>query len=315
MGDYNLIGTETLFAKIEEQLSSYTNNGLLDTSTFYAEIQLIINKLGIAAYELVDSVVTLQNYKTALPCNFYLLDSAWLCDNNPPITFSALQSNFVMYTQTEKETICQKDNCSYSNSKAVRDATTNGVIIQSTPCNNNNENILEKVTIKDYVQTGREIMSWNRPILMTLRNKKTLGSPVCAPTCKNLFAKSPYEITINQQGLNKYLHSTLEQPVIFLKYYAYPEDPETGLPLIPDVQIIQRAIEFHLMHYFFYMTWLNGNDVNIERKVQDLEIKKDKYLTEALNYTKIPSFNKSVEMARNVRRRFAAYEILNSRHL
>ena len=146
--------------------------------------------------------------------------------------------------------------------------------------------------------------------MMKLKNRKTANTDVCTKDCKNLFAKSIDEISITQQGFNKFIHSTLEKPIIYLKYYAYPEDPETGLPLIPEDPIIQRAIEYHLMYYFFYMTWLDGTDVNIERKVQDLQLKRDQYLTEAINYSKMPSFAKTIEMSRKVRKRFAAYELI-----
>ena len=45
--DYNLVPTDQLFAKIEDQLNSYATNGLLDTGRFFSEVKLIINKLGI----------------------------------------------------------------------------------------------------------------------------------------------------------------------------------------------------------------------------------------------------------------------------
>lgn len=312
MSEYPLVPTTELFAKIEEQLSSYTGNGLLDTGRFFSEVSLCINKLGIAAYDMVDAIVTLENHKAALPCNFYLLDSAWLCDNTPVFSQPILQSNFVMYTETTNEVISQKV-CSSNNT--ILDITNNGVTIQSTACNNNNENVLEKNTVKEYIVPEGRTITWKNPILLTLKNKKSINTPICSKDCKNLFAKSPYEISITYQGYNKFLHSTLKEPVIYLKYYAYPEDPETGLPLIPDNPIIQRAIEYHLMHYFFYMTWLDSSDVNIERKVADLELKRDKYMIEALNYSKFPSFNKAVEMSRNSRRKWAAYEVLNNKHI
>lgn len=317
--EYNLVPCDQIIAKIEDQLSSYASNGTLDSGRFYAEIKLIINKLGIAAYEMVDAIVTLENYRVALPCNFYLLDSAWLCDSSPEFAQPILQSNFIIYNETTNEIISQNDYCGGDSCNTtadnIRSVTNNGLIIQSTPCNNNNENVLEKVTVKEWLVPEGRTISWRNPILLTLKNKKSIGSEVCTKDCKNLFAKSLYEISITQQGINKFLHSTLEKPVIYLKYYAYPEDPETGLPLIPDVPIIQRAIEYHLMYYFFYMTWLDGTDVNIERKIQDLELKRDKYLMEAINYTKIPSFNKSIEMARKSRKKFAAYELISSKHL
>lgn len=325
--DYSLVSSETLFAKIEDQLSSYVNNGLLDTGRFFAEIKLIINKLGIAAYDMTEAVVTLENHRAALPCNFYLLDSAWLCDSNPASTQAILQSNFVMYNETVNELISQKNSCGLQGSSDcgdgacnttdvnIRDVISNGVIIQSTPCNNNNENVLEKVTVKEWLIPEGRTITWRNPVMLKLRNKKSIGTDVCVKDCKNLFAKGIDEISITQQGTNKFLHSTLEKPIIYLKYYAYPEDPETGLPLIPEEPIIQRAIEYHLMYYFFYMAWLDGTDVNIERKVQDLQLKRDQYLTEAINYSKMPSFNKAIQMARNSRKKWAAYQLLDSKHI
>ena len=313
MSDYNLVKTDELFSKIESQLSSYANNGLLDTNKFFAEISLCINKLGIAAYDLLEAVVELDNHQAVLPCNFYLLDSAWLCNENQEVAQTIMQKNFVYYTETTRETISQNTGCGLS---PIDLTVNNGLIVQSTACNNNNEHVLDKVTIREYINTGGERgFVFHRPQLLTLRSNKSLGNPVCSKECKNLFAKSPYEISISQRGLNKYLHSTLKTPIIFLKYYAYPEDPETGLPLIPDVPIIQRAIEYHLMYYFFYMTWLDGNDVNIERKVKDLEEKRNLYMAEAINYSKMPSFNKSIEMARKSRKKFRSYEALGFRHI
>lgn len=310
--EYQLVPTDELFAKIEAQLNSYSTNGLLDTNTFFSEIRWVINKLGIAAYEMVDAIATLENHKVALPCKFYLLDSAWLCDKHAPaITNPIIQSNFIMYTETTNETISQNISCQNT---ALLDNISNGVVVQSTPCNNNNEHVLDKVTVKEYIIPEGRSITWRNPVLLTLRNKKSLQN-VCTKDCKNIFAKSPYEISINQEGSQKVLYSTLEKPVIYLKFYAYPEDPNTGLPLIPDEPIIQKAIEFHLMHYFFYMTWLDGNDADIYRKVQDLELKRNQYLTEAINYSKFPSFNKSIEMARKSRKKWAAYELLGSKHL
>lgn len=311
--EFPMTTTDGLFGKISEQLSQYTTNGLLDTSTFFEEVRIIITKLDIAAYEMVESIVSLEEYQTALPCNFYMLDSAWLCDTSPVNTVNALQSNFTMYSETTNEVISQK----YCNtdSQNVRDVISNGVIIQSTPCNNNNENVLDKVTIKEYIQTGGQQLSWKNPILLTLKNKKTIGQQICSGNCKNLFARSPYEISISQQGYGKMLHSNLKEPTIYLKYYAYPEDPVTGLPLIPDNPIILRAIEYHLMHYFFYMTWLNANDVNIENKVKALRQDRDLYVKEAENYCKMPSFQKNIEMVKRTRSRWTSYELMNTKHL
>ena len=47
-GEFKLISTDQLFAKIEDQLNSYVANGILDVGRFYNEVKWFIQKLGIA---------------------------------------------------------------------------------------------------------------------------------------------------------------------------------------------------------------------------------------------------------------------------
>ena len=63
------------------------------------------------------------------------------------------------------------------------------------------------------------------------------------------------------------------------------------------------------------MAWLNSDDVNIERKIQDLEIKRNNFLVEAMNYSKMQSFQQAAQMARRIRNKFGAYETINSKHV
>ena len=310
-GEFKLISTDQLFAKIEDQLNSYVANGILDVGRFYNEVKWFIQKLGIGAYDFDDAIIRVEDHKGEMPCDFHMLDSAWLCDHSQEMTYPIMQDKFVLYNKIECETISQNTSCSTS---PVQPLINNGVIIQSTPCNNNNEQVLDKVTITEYFQGQSNVVAkFQTPILMTLRNRKSVNS-VCEKDCKNLFARSPYEFQILQQGDSYVFTSTLKKAIVLVRYYKYPMD-ENGLPLIPDNPVIQKALEFHLMHYFFYMAWLNSDDVNIERKIQDLEIKRNNFLVEAMNYTKMQSFQQAVQMARKVRKRFGAYEEINSKHI
>lgn len=311
-GEYNLIPCDRLFARIEDKLNSYAANGVMDSGRFYDDVKFIINKLGIPAYDFTEGVVKLENYRAELPCEFYLLDSAWLChddcSDDEDGTFSALQSNTVIYTDISCETVLQKDNCHGEINKTLN----NGIIIEANSCTNNNELILDKVTIKEYIQGSYNTKKYfKQPTLLTLKNKANIGE-VCTKGCKNIYSKRPEEISITSSGYTKFLNSNLKSPLIYLKYYKYPIDPNTNLPLIPELPIIQEAIMWKIIYEVLFGAWLNGDDVNIERKIKEVEIRMKDSLAEAKAYTKIPSFNKSVEMARRVRRKFAAYELINT---
>ena len=118
ISEFPMVPTDGLFAKIEENLNQYTNNGLLDVGKFFTEVKCMISKLGIAAYELTEAVIFLENHRGELPCNFYLLDSAWLCDTSRSNTLTIPQSKFIMYSQLNCERIAQKT-CNSSCTRGV----------------------------------------------------------------------------------------------------------------------------------------------------------------------------------------------------
>lgn len=307
MSEFNFVKSDELLAKIEDQLSYYVQQGVLDSGRFYTEIRFVLAKIGLAAFEVEEAIVKLEDHKAQLPCDFYMLDSAWLCNkSSEPGVVPAWQSHFVYYTEKTCETLAvPKCGGNYSDQYVPA-----SIIIEPTLCPNTEGTVLDKVTVKEFVigqDTWKE-WSYQKPLLLKLRNAKSLKNNICKSNCKNLFATSPYEISINQDGNNYILYSTLEDPLIFLRYYKHPIDNDTGLPMIPDDPIVQRAIEYYLMYYFFFIAWLNNDDEKLENKVRKLEEMRDKYMTEAINYCKTPSFNKMVEMARKSRKRFSAYE-------
>lgn len=287
----NFKSTEPMFSRIRENLSSYTSSGVLDVGKFFFEIKWFISRLGISMYEIDEDVLHLKDFKHELPCNFYLLESAWLCNSNNSTTkkIDNFQGKVVIYT----EKTCEK--------------------VIENPCPMPyGEKVLDKITIKEYVQTEPRQSTFHSPILLALGNKLT--KQVCAKDCRNLFTTSPNDISILRRGNTLQLFSSLKEPTIYIRYYAYPIDEETGLPLIPDEPIIEKALESHLMHYFFKNLWLNGDDPNVQQKIKYLQEESNQNMGEAEYFVKLPSFNKMIETARRQRKRYTSYEVIDSRH-
>lgn len=284
--------TESLFARIRENLSSYTALGLIDEGKFFFEVKWFISKLGISMYELDDDVITLKDYRAEIPCNFYLLESAWLCDRNNSVSKKVdnFQGKVVIYT----ENTCEK------------------VILPS--CNSScGEKVIDKITVKEYVQTNSPWeTTYNTPVLLTLGDKVT--KQLCSKDCLNLNIANNSDISIKRQGRSYYLYSNLKEPKIYLRYYCYPTDEETGLPLIPDEAIIEKALEDHLMYYFFKNLWLNDDNPNVTQKISMLKQESIVSMNEAEYYVKLPSFNEMIATARRQRARYATYESQNTRH-
>jgi hypothetical protein len=327
LSEYRMINSDRLLAKISDQLSNYSSSGMLDEGKFFAEIKYCINLMGISAYDLADAIIYAENYKADAPCDFFTLDSLWLLNEDwkSNITIPQPQSRFVVYNREITEIISQ-NTCGYGVSPNLSGGNVNpmmnGVAIESCMLNNNNEQVLEKVSSIDYVQ-GNEAYRyiWNHPQLMTVRKKKSLRhnhSPLFNKDGRNfgsINAASPYEASIEQQGEFYNIYTMLKEPIMYMRYYRYPVDLDTGLPLIPDVPIIQKAIEYHLLQYFFQMLWLNNDDPNVQNKYQMLKQEADRYMLQALNYTKTPSFYTLIEMANRKRKKFRAYEVLNNSHV
>lgn len=304
-GQFDLIPCDRLFARITENLSSYANNGLLDTGRFYPEIRWIIANLGISVYEQEEAILHLEEGQVELPCNFYLLDSAWLCDASREMADTGDDKNFqaksISYVETTCETVSTGGGCKPT-------APPNGVTISSC----NSETVLNKVTVKEYV-FGDQPRLWNLSnfVLLRLNNTKNIRT-ICTKNCRNLFASSPEEISILKQGASYYLFSPLKKATIYLRYWKYPVDEKTKLPLIPDDPIIEKAIEAHLMHWFFVQGWTNNDITDVDKKIQYWQMEKDKYALQATSYASFPSFNKMIQITRRIRRRWSSYEIQNT---
>ncbi len=307
--EFDLIPCDKLFSRIEENLSSFAANGLLDTEQFYPEVKWMISQLGLGVYEQDSSVVILSDYKVELPCDFYLLDSAWLCSKSKSadideVTQSYWQGKSVFFTVRDEKTILQGTTCPPPNQT--------GWCVNA--CESGNS-IIDQVTLTEYVTgASQSVINWNSPVLLKLNNKKSIGK-TCVSDCKNLFYSSPNEISINKKGGSYYLTSNLKDPVIYLKYWRFPMDRETKLPLIPNDAIIERALEDHLTHWLLVKLWTNGEVTEIENKIKYWEQKKINSVDAAKSYAKMPTFLGMANLARKTRRRWASYEQINSRHI
>jgi len=326
MQEMKMVGAERLLARIEDNLSNYSASNLLDTGRFYSEIKYVIDLLGVAAYDLADAIIFAKDNKADAPCDYFLLNSLWLLDEHRPMTLEIPQpeSRFIIYNREITELVAQ-NTCGYGIPGSGNvNPMMNGIAVESCMVTNNNEQVLQKISSIDYVQgTEAYRYEWNHPRLMTVRKNKSLKHHHknfqfpgdSEGKFRGVNAASPFEASIEQQGEFYNIYTTLKNPVMYMRYYRYPVDLDTGLPLIPEDPIIQKAIEWHLLQYYFQMLWLNGDDPNVQQKYQLLKQEADRYMLQAINYSKTPSFQTLVEMARRTRKKFSAYEVINSKHV
>ena len=176
MADYEMISSDRMMARLEDELSKFAANNVLDTGKLYTQIKWFSQLLNIAVFELKEEVVKLENYSVELPCDFYLLDSAWLCDAQPQTTNLNFQAKSVVYTETVNEQVCNAGNCYLPNTNSLYP-------VSISACNM--ETVLNKTTTKEYVSSSNTPFTWKNPILLTLNNKKSVKN-LCSSDCQNL---------------------------------------------------------------------------------------------------------------------------------
>lgn len=315
--DFVLVDSERLMSRLKDELSTYDAQGLLDIGRLYSQLKWFSTQLGLSVYGYEELVINLNNYRAELPCNFYLLDSAWLCGNNwrNDENFTGTDGqvlNFQAKSQVYTERICEEvinhGNCSLSPiANSIYPVSVNACV---------QDKVLNRTTTREYVASNPDNIynrTWYNPKLLRLNNKKSVRQ-MCSKNCANMFSHYPEEISINKQGDSYYLYSTIQHPTIYIKYFSYPIDPDTSLPLIPEDAILQEALYWHLVHYFIQGLFINGEDNNLADKLKYLTEKKDFHMGAALSLVKLPSYNTMIEMGRRVRNKWSSYEVMNSLH-
>lgn len=273
---------DSLFGRIRKRLSSYDAAGLLDEGDWYYYIREIIDKLGVAVYDEREAVVQVCDFRASLPEDFSFLYAAYKCtpDNGGDSKNTLFpQTGFVFYIEDTYQPYRKCKNC-YS---AKID------YIHGT-----------KFTTRTYIEGQPMLLNFNNPTLLQLSGN---AKGMCDSKCKNLFAKSAHEITIDKN----FIYTNFKQDCILLKYYGLPLDPETGLPMIPDNSIIAKAIEDYIVYRTFSDFFYNSTTPDANDRYKQSSIDFDESYANARSLCKMPSFQSVINHIRQERKNLRTY--------
>ena len=260
--------SDKLFSKIKRRLKSYNQAGLLDTNDFHDYVMDVLDSLGIGGLIEEQGVLEIVNGKAKLPENFKTLDGAYICEANSNTEHPRMQNGYVFYTDTTHETI-RKDKCNISCDSV------------ETGC---------KVTVREYIHGLERVHNYKLQFPLRITTYSTLGlNSNCA--------------SIN----NGYINVGFNSGSIYIKYYAYPIDLNTGLPMIPNVRSIQNAIELKVIYESLLNFYLNDEVPNVERKAADFKQLYNEAWSKASYETKLPSFATLVDSIRRKRKSLDVY--------
>lgn len=276
--------SDSLISRIKEDFSSFTNSGLVDQGKLYHHIKYILDLLGAMWYIRKEVILTIDSYKTELPEDFVLLESAYRC------TYGGLvrQSPGILLSRVTFDKLQDLDMDVHR-----YDGCSDPCCVKDTGCVfNKYEEIM--------INRGEYYENYHSPVLLQLGNVDT--KRCCTNSCANLYSNCVDTISINQ---NK-IFCNFKEGNIYLTYEAFPLDEETGLPLIPNNSKIEKCIEDYLK-----LKIIENIVVNKEADLaQLLTYYKQNYrdsLGDAQTETKLPTFYNMVKSIRTTRHRLDTY--------
>ena len=289
------IKADSLFASVQEDLSSYDANNELDPGRWYPWIRKVVSDLGISCFEYKHALVWIKNYTSnEIPCDFYILDSAfWVSDSccsgmAPPQGPIHYQGKSIIWQDTTTATATQTPDCPGG------DCNFRTCAIET----------FDEVTVREYVQ-GLPY-TYSVPIVFPLRVNERLSKGWCLPKSICFGARSMEEININKGEI----FTNFPEGIVLLNYYAYPYD-EDGLPMIPKGPKFQLALEHYIKWKAFENMWINNDDMAAEKKMLYFknEFQNNSY-PDAEYTVKLTSAAAMMDLARNNRNRFNHFQLI-----
>ena len=264
-----------LFSKVKRFLSSYNAANLLDEGEFGVYAKEVLKDLGIGVYKESETITKVKNYKAVLPKGFSVLYAAYKCTpsfdskNTTHLQNTTSVFNDVTWELLEGGDKCEIDCC-------------------------REQGIIEKITVRQYVNEQTITGNLVNPILLRLspnvkRNKHS-------EDCENLLASSPYEITID----NNFIITNFNNDYIYLKYYEFPLD-ENGVPLIPDIDEVEKTIEWYIIYQIMLKWFMNGEVPDIQNRMSYAENQYLVALAGSKYVLRLPAFSDMINVLRRQR--------------
>jgi hypothetical protein len=276
--DIQFKSCEGLFSKVRRDLSSFDAAGMIDEGEFPTYVKHVLKTMGLSVYKETSAVVPIKNYKAKLPEDFTLLHAAWKC--SPYVEAEQLvhlQGQGVsVYHDVTWELIEGSSKCEI---EAVR---------------NSDDRVLEKVTVRQYVKDNTITIDYRNPVL--LRLSPNVKKSDCSDDCENVLSSSIHEISIR----NGQILTNFTNDCVYLQYYAFPKD-EDGVPMIPDLEWVEKAIEWHIKAEVLKVWWFNNSVPDIEKRWQVAEAEYEKWLSDARFERKHPGFEQMINAVRRKR--------------
>lgn len=243
---YNFVSPQPLLALISEELKSYMDANSIDSLMWPIYLSRCLERLGRGSYKIVPAILTIDNFETRLPDDFYKVREAWACNN------------------------CSS---SYQHPSAVYEEFASCSTRLDTPdmyCEKCRECQSPDIINVIYKTTNTVAYSFQQSHLLKPGNINARNH--CGDYCLNANASGPDTFDVRD---NKFVVN-FREGTVYMLYYSKEVDCN-GYEYIPDNLRIQEYIEAYIKAKMFEQL---SNQVTDETYNQ-IQQKADKYKNEA----------------------------------
>jgi hypothetical protein len=227
----------------------------------------------------------------------------YVMDALAPLGISGLmEEESILYIKDKKAKLPENfkrsyffSKCRATSSHPIRRPQGGAVFYTDTtytnPCEINCNNT--KVTVRAYIEGIESIHNYNLDhelILVANRQNGTLHK---------------HELNIS----NGYLNTGFDEGEIYMKYYGYPIDADSGLPKIPTIESIQRYIEYYIIYQLMQDWYWNGDipDGITQKMAEAKQLYKEAFANASYE-AKLPGFAKLIDSIRKKRNSLNVYK-------
>lgn len=266
-----------IYGNVKRDLNSFDAAGLIDEGEFPRYIHDVLQRLGIGVLKEEDAVVRVKDFKACLPKDFKQLYAAYRC--TPYVEgkdLAPIETGIRVYNDVTWE-LLDRSSCSEISVYSAAD-----------------QQVVDRVTVRQYVDTRDVVVNFKDFVL--LRLSPNVNKAKCAENCANLFSDNPQEISIERGQL----FTNFSSACVYLKYYACAVD-RYGVPLIPDIPSLDKAIEFEIKYQLLFNLWTNNSVPDLQNRWQVFQERAEFFFQEVKYHNKLPSFAQCVNSARRRR--------------
>lgn len=226
------ISPSAIFARVQEELKSYFDSNIVDTTLFPIWTNDCLQKLGLAAYPIIPAVIFVENYQARLPDDFKYAREVWMCAKwekdyqLPSSIYQQLTSSTIglISSRLDAPDVFCDVNCNYPD------------IIQAI-----------------YKTTQQVALEFKKQYLLTPGNIDSACPKDLYCANYNSVAPNSYDIRDNK------LVTTFECGPVYMLYYANSLD-EGDVQLIPDELRQRNFIEAYLKQKVFEQVFNQTTD-------------------------------------------------------